>query len=49
MVEELRQLATHMDKVIVVSHLDAFTDRDNFPDQILVETAGDGSRIRSVA
>ncbi len=49
MVDELRQLSTHMDKVIVVSHLDAFTNRDNFPDQILVETAGDGSRIRNVA
>ena len=48
MVDELRQLSTHMDKVIVVSHLDAFTNRDNFPDQILVETAGDGSRIRNV-
>ena len=49
MVDELRQLAQHMDKVIVVSHLDAFTDRDNFPDQILVETSGDGSRIRALA
>ena len=48
MVDELRQLSTHMDKVIVVSHLDAFTNRDNFPDQILVETCGDGSRIRAV-
>jgi DNA repair exonuclease SbcCD ATPase subunit len=48
MVDELRQLSTHMDKVIVVSHLDAFTNRDNFPDQILVETVGDGSRIRAV-
>jgi exonuclease SbcC len=48
MVDELRQLAQHMDKVIVVSHLDAFTDRDNFPDQIIVETANDGSRIRSL-
>ena len=44
MVEELKQLAEHMDKVIVVSHLEAFTDRDNFPDQLLVETVGDGSR-----
>ncbi len=49
MVEELQQLSTHMDKVIVVSHLDAFTNRDNFPDQIIVETAGDGSRISNVA
>jgi DNA repair exonuclease SbcCD ATPase subunit len=48
MVEELKQLATHMDKVIVVSHLEAFTNRDNFPDQILVETDGSGSRIRKV-
>ncbi|HYM15823.1 MAG TPA: SMC family ATPase [Dehalococcoidia bacterium] len=46
MVEELKRLAEIMDKVIVVSHLDAFTDKDNFPDQLLVETAGDGSRIR---
>jgi exonuclease SbcC len=49
MVEELRQLATHMDKVIVVSHLDTFTNRDNFPDQIVVETCGNGSVIRAVA
>jgi exonuclease SbcC len=49
MVEELRQLATYMDKVIVVSHLEAFTDRDNFPDQIAVERCGGGSRIRVVA
>jgi exonuclease SbcC len=46
MVEELKRLAEIMDKVIVVSHLEAFTDRDNFPDQLLVETVGDGSRIR---
>jgi DNA repair exonuclease SbcCD ATPase subunit len=45
MVDELKDLATHMDKVIVVSHLEAFTNRDNFPDQILVEAAGNGSRI----
>ena len=49
MVDELRQLATYMDKVIVVSHLDAFTNRDNFPDQILVETCGDGSRIHTLS
>ncbi len=46
MVDELKHLAEIMDKVIVVSHLEAFTDRDNFPDQLLVETVGDGSRIR---
>ena len=45
MVDELKDLATHMDKVIVVSHLEAFTNRDNFPDQILVEAVGNGSRI----
>ncbi len=45
MVEELKELATHMDKVIVVSHLEAFTDRANFPDQILVEAVGNASRI----
>lgn len=45
MVEELKQLAEHMDKVIVVSHLEAFTNRDNFPDQILVEAVGTGSKI----
>lgn len=49
MIAELKQLATHMDKVIVVSHLDAFRDRDNFPDQIVVETAGTSSRIRRLA
>ncbi|HXK32538.1 MAG TPA: hypothetical protein VNM91_00810, partial [Dehalococcoidia bacterium] len=49
MIAELKQLATHMDKVIVVSHLDAFRDRDNFPDQLLVETAGTSSRIRRLA
>ena len=45
MVDELKELATHMEKVIVVSHLEAFTNRDNFPDQLLVEAAGTGSRI----
>jgi DNA repair protein SbcC/Rad50 len=48
MVDELKNLATHMEKVIVVSHLDVFTDRDNFPDQLLVETDGSASRIRRV-
>jgi exonuclease SbcC len=47
-VEELKQLATHMDKVIVVSHLEAFTNRDNFPDQLIVESTGTTSRIRRV-
>lgn len=48
MVDELKELASHMDKVIVVSHLEAFTNRDNFPDQLIVEAAGEGSRIRRV-
>ena len=48
MVEELQQLATHMDKVIVVSHLEAFTDRNNFPDRIMIETDGTGSHIRKM-
>jgi len=45
MVEELKNLSMHMDKVIVVSHLEAFADRSNFPDQILVTREGEGSRI----
>lgn len=45
MVEELKELAKHMDKVIVVSHLEAFTNREDFPDQILVTAVGNGSRI----
>jgi DNA repair protein SbcC/Rad50 len=44
-IEELKSLAEHMDRVIVVSHLDAFTNRDHFPDQIRVTTTGNGSRI----
>lgn len=48
MVEELQQLATHMDKVIVVSHLETFTDPGNFPDRIMVETRGTGSHIRKL-
>jgi exonuclease SbcC len=43
MVGELKQLAQHMDKVIVVSHLEAFTDPVNFPDRLEVRTAGDGA------
>jgi DNA repair exonuclease SbcCD ATPase subunit len=47
MIGELKDLAQHMDKVIVVSHLDAFKDRTNFPDQIRVEAVGQTSRIIS--
>ncbi len=47
MVQELKQLATHMDKVIVVSHLEAFTNPDDFPHRLVVTTSGDGSRISS--
>lgn len=46
MVDELKNLATHMERVIVVSHLEMFTNPDNFPEQIVVETAGATSRIR---
>ena len=42
MVAELKALAEHMDKVIVVSHLEAFTDPVNFPDRLLVERNADG-------
>jgi DNA repair exonuclease SbcCD ATPase subunit len=48
MVEELKDLSTHMDKVIVVSHLETFTDQANFPDRIMVETHGTGSHIRKL-
>ncbi|MGE0540766.1 MAG: AAA family ATPase [Dehalococcoidia bacterium] len=44
-IEELKNLAEHMDRVIVVSHLDAFSDRVHFPDQIRVIREGDRSRI----
>jgi exonuclease SbcC len=44
-IEELKNLAEHMDRVIVVSHLDAFTDRTHFPDQIRVLRDGERSRI----
>ena len=47
-VEELKNLASHMDKVIVVSHLEAFRDRDNFPHQIHVRKAGNASLIETV-
>ena len=43
MVDELKQLAQHMDKVIVVSHLEAFTDPANFPDRLEVHTTTDGA------
>jgi exonuclease SbcC len=49
MVDELKNLAMHMDKVIVVSHLEAFADRTNFPDQIAVVRDGEGSRIERPA
>ncbi len=48
MVDELKQLATHMEKVIVVSHLDAFKDPADFPDRLIVKTSGSGSRIERV-
>ncbi|MGH2587207.1 MAG: AAA family ATPase [Dehalococcoidia bacterium] len=48
-IEELKNLAEHMDRVIVVSHLQAFTERAHFPDQIRVARDGDGSRIERVA
>lgn len=47
MVDELKLLAQHMDKVIVVSHLEAFSDPVHFPDRLLVERTEDGgSRIK---
>jgi len=47
MVDELKELSEHMDKVIVVSHLEAFTDPYHFPHQIHVETHGNASVITS--
>jgi DNA repair exonuclease SbcCD ATPase subunit len=44
-IEELKSLSEHMDRVIVVSHLDAFSDRAHFPDQIRVIRDGDRSRV----
>jgi DNA repair exonuclease SbcCD ATPase subunit len=49
MVAELKQLAEHMDKVIVVSHLEAFNDPVNFPDRLVVERKPDGSSAISQA
>jgi DNA repair exonuclease SbcCD ATPase subunit len=49
MVDELKNLANNMDKVIVVSHLDIFRSRDHFPYQLHVEKAGTSSRIRLVS
>jgi len=43
MVKELKELATIMDRVIVVSHLQAFTDPESFPDRLVVEPLADGS------
>jgi exonuclease SbcC len=43
MVDELKQLATHMERVIVVSHLEAFNDAVNFPDRLLVRRTPDGA------
>lgn len=43
MVEELKLLAQHMDKVIVVSHLEAFADPVNFPDRLAVRRTADGA------
>jgi DNA repair exonuclease SbcCD ATPase subunit len=48
MVEELKNLAHHMDKVIVVSHLDVFRDPDHFPHRVVVEKRGNASVIRAV-
>ena len=46
MVEELTALALHMDKVIVVSHLEAFRDREHFPFRLQVEKVGNSSVLR---
>ncbi|MBI5287873.1 MAG: SMC family ATPase [Chloroflexi bacterium] len=43
MVAELQQLAQYMDKVIVVSHLEAFSDPVNFPDRLQVQPTTDGA------
>jgi exonuclease SbcC len=43
MLGELQQLAEHMDKVIVVSHLEAFSDPVNFPDRLQVTPTPDGA------
>lgn len=48
-IEELKALAEHMDRVIVVSHLEAFTNRDHFPDQVRVIPSAAGSRIERVS
>lgn len=47
-VEELKRLAEEMDRVIVVSHLEAFQDPDNFPDRLVVERRDGRSVIRRV-
>ena len=49
MVQELKELATYMDKVIVVSHLEAFAEPADFPHRINVETRGDTSVIEMTA
>lgn len=50
MVDELKLLAQHMDKVIVVSHLESFMDPANFPDRLDVRQTADGaSTISRVA
>jgi DNA repair exonuclease SbcCD ATPase subunit len=49
MVDELKTLEQHMDKVIVVSHLDVFRDRDHFPYQLHVDKRADVSVLRVVA
>jgi exonuclease SbcC len=46
MVQELKDLAQHMDRVIVVSHIEAFDDPQDFPTRIYVEKRGDVSVIR---
>jgi exonuclease SbcC len=50
MVDELKLLSQHMDKVIVVSHLETFADPENFPDRLEVRCTSDGaSRITRVS
>jgi exonuclease SbcC len=49
MVDELKQLAQHMDKVIVVSHLEAFNDPANFADRLIVQRTADGASMISRA
>jgi exonuclease SbcC len=48
MIEELRSLSEHLDRIIVVSHQDDFTDRTLFPAGFVLRKEGTQTKVERV-